>query len=259
MPLYFNKKIVYIHIPKTRWGSSIEQFLKVNDGVDKINCDNLFGVDQNLINDHSLQHCSYSEIVNIVNKLNTINLDECTIFTVVRNPYDRLVSEYFYLLTAHQMDYFFVNDKKQDFNLFVNTILFDMDCETRTTEINKFHRLNQYNQINQINKINKINKINDMIKRKKYEVHSLSKNNYDQHFEKQISFISGAEHSIHIMKYETLDEDFKQLFNKPLNFKSNVSKNKLAYSEMYSAELQLKVYNYYIEDFQKFGYSYEIK
>ena len=48
------------------------------------------------LNKHTLQHCTYEELVQYGDCLN-ININNYKIITIVRNPYDRIVSELFYL------------------------------------------------------------------------------------------------------------------------------------------------------------------
>jgi hypothetical protein len=84
MPI-FNQDITFIHIPKCG-GSSIENFL-TEKGF-KIS---LYRKDLSiLINGHTPQHCTFSEI-------EKLGLLTEKIFTVVRPDLDRVVSEFFYI------------------------------------------------------------------------------------------------------------------------------------------------------------------
>jgi len=84
MPLFVKNKIVFIHIPKTA-GSSIEQIYR--DLEDDI----LFFSSTDFINGHSPQHSTYLEL----KKWNMIPSD-FRIISVIRNPYERFISEFNY-------------------------------------------------------------------------------------------------------------------------------------------------------------------
>ena len=101
MPYFKNAHLLFIHIPKTG-GSNIENFfmnyLKQNPTINQLLSNNL-----NLkINNHSLQHMTYQEIYNNKDFFN-INFDsKIKILTVVRNPYNRIISDLFYLKIANK-------------------------------------------------------------------------------------------------------------------------------------------------------------
>ena len=85
-----NKKIIFIHIPKTA-GTSIIKYCQNNfsiyDGWDiKVKLLEKFNTDSSYINTHDFTK------TNDIEKLSSYNK-----FTVVRNPYDRMVSWYFYI------------------------------------------------------------------------------------------------------------------------------------------------------------------
>lgn len=96
MPYFENAHLLFIHIPKTG-GSNIENFfmnyLKQIPTINQLLSNNL-----NIkINNHSLQHMTYQEIYNNNDYFN-INFDsKIKILTVVRNPYNRIISDLFYL------------------------------------------------------------------------------------------------------------------------------------------------------------------
>lgn len=88
MPISHEKKIVFIHIPKTG-GSSIEKFLKIyghnNMGSNKI-------YDPLIMFGKGSQHYSYEKILENSEK----DVSEYFSFCFVRNPWDRIVSEFFW-------------------------------------------------------------------------------------------------------------------------------------------------------------------
>jgi hypothetical protein len=98
MPFFKNQKLFFIHIPKTG-GTSVENYLYKKYNYKK-NINTLFTtINQKSsvkINKHSLQHMTYQEIIDS-DVLEDYNLNDITFFSIVRNPYDRIVSELFYI------------------------------------------------------------------------------------------------------------------------------------------------------------------
>lgn len=96
MPYFYNDKIVnilFIHIPKTG-GTSVETYLSKKYNIE-LNEKSLFIYKKHFMN-ASYQHQLYINIKNNKDFFN-INFNEIFIFTVVRNPYDRIVSDLFFL------------------------------------------------------------------------------------------------------------------------------------------------------------------
>ena len=105
MPYYPDKNILFIHIPKT--GGSI-----IEDEILKHTTQTLFsffavGQHDNALplgndilpppfNKISLQHQYYSTLYKYREKLN-INFDNIKVFCCIRNPYDRVISDLFFL------------------------------------------------------------------------------------------------------------------------------------------------------------------
>src|SRR5258706_6010501 len=93
MPHFLEFAILFIHIPKTG-GSSINKYyfnlIGITDLYSITSADPyLFGNSPVLT--HSLQHSTFQEIISLrdINKIQTI-------FTIVRNPFDRLVSAFLF-------------------------------------------------------------------------------------------------------------------------------------------------------------------
>ena len=98
MPYFKEFNILFIHIPKTG-GSNIENFF-LNYSKNKPTINHLLSNNLNIrINNHSLQHMTYQEYFNNKDYFN-IDTDSLKIITVVRNPYDRIISDLFYLKFA---------------------------------------------------------------------------------------------------------------------------------------------------------------
>ena len=98
MPFFKNHNLLFIHIPKTG-GSNIENFLftvlKEKPNLSHLLSNNL----EIRVNNHSLQHMTYMELYQNREYFD-INFDKIKIITVVRNPYDRIMSDLFFYKIA---------------------------------------------------------------------------------------------------------------------------------------------------------------
>ena len=92
MPYFKNENILLIHIPKTG-GSSVEKYFCDKYNIN-LTIDNLYSNSDLRLNNHSLQHSTYSEIKSYL--FFNINFNNIKIITVVRNPYDRIISDLFF-------------------------------------------------------------------------------------------------------------------------------------------------------------------
>ena len=93
MPYYKEKKLLFIHIPKTG-GTTIEDSIKENTPQ------TIYSSRSNSLldfpyNQKALQHQFYTTIYKFRDKLD-VNFDNIKIFSVVRNPYDRIISDLFW-------------------------------------------------------------------------------------------------------------------------------------------------------------------
>jgi len=103
MPYYKNDDInlLFIHIPKTG-GTSLELYFKEKFSIPMNNdCLYKFIEDEQLLNynmviNSSLQHLTYNQIVKY-NKEFNIDFNNLKIITIVRNPYERIISDLFFL------------------------------------------------------------------------------------------------------------------------------------------------------------------
>jgi hypothetical protein len=129
MPYFKNDNVnlLHIHIPKTG-GTSVQTYFS---SIYKIPLNNksLFffindneKIKHNLQIDSSLQHISYVTMVKYKDYFN-INFENIQMITVVRNPYDRIVSALFFIKRIH------TNSTKEDvfreINLFLSSKLVD--------------------------------------------------------------------------------------------------------------------------------------
>tara|TARA_Y100000992_G_C21272515_1_gene497765 strand:+ start:2211 stop:2912 length:702 start_codon:yes stop_codon:yes gene_type:complete len=89
MPISDKLKIIFIHIPKTG-GGTIEKSLGIfgedNNGSHKLNYEILYGKENNRF----LQHLTLLEI----NKIKDKEINNYKKISFVRNPYDKILSEY---------------------------------------------------------------------------------------------------------------------------------------------------------------------
>ena len=194
MPYYKQKNLLFIHIPKT-CGTIIE------DQIKNIYKQSLYsGYSNSLLNSPynkmSLQHQFYTTIYKFKDKLN-INFDNIKIFSIVRNPYDRTISDLFWFklikkdFTAEQVyntiknnyldrddldnhnkpQYKFITDEKSE--LIKNIKIFKTETLNKlNNELNKFLGFNINIKQNDVNKDysrylneNSISLINDFYKK----------------------------------------------------------------------------------------------
>lgn len=111
MPISREKKIIFVHIPKTA-GSSIEKALQIygidNRGSNTYSSQILFGQYRCQDKIYFAQHLYAKEIKK---EVGGNFYDNCFSFTFVRNPYERIVSEYIYTKLHTKMNFAqFVHD-----------------------------------------------------------------------------------------------------------------------------------------------------
>ena len=101
---YFNKErinVLFIHIPKTG-GTSLECYFSDKCNI-PLNSESLYGyleektkLENNIFINSSLQHITYQEIIKY-NQFFNINFNNIQLITIVRNPYERIISDLFFL------------------------------------------------------------------------------------------------------------------------------------------------------------------
>lgn len=96
-----NVNILLIHIPKTG-GTSLELYFSYKYNI-PLNNESLFNFldktikkDNNIVINSSLQHVTYQTMLQY-NYFFKINFDNIKIITIVRNPYERIISDLFFL------------------------------------------------------------------------------------------------------------------------------------------------------------------
>lgn len=97
MPYYKDINLLFIHIPKTG-GTSLEVYLNNNSNqtLYSICTDNNILFENYNIRTVSLQHLTYKEIYDYKEMLNVDFNEHLKIITIVRDPYDRIVSGLFF-------------------------------------------------------------------------------------------------------------------------------------------------------------------
>lgn len=93
MPYYKEKKLLFLHIPKTG-GQVIEKEIG-KQCVQTLHSDYINSLLDEPYNKKSLQHQYYTTLYKYQNRLD-ISFDNIKIFSVVRNPYDRIISDLFH-------------------------------------------------------------------------------------------------------------------------------------------------------------------
>lgn len=215
MPICHDKKLIFIHIPKTG-GTSIEKAL----GVQQL--DNLFsfkrcsemlphvvemfsGSEKNRVYATTPQHLSASQLKIILGK----TFDEYQKFAIVRNPYDRIVSEYHY------------------------------------TQTNPNQRLAQFKRINFKTFVRKVFNLPEMVR------HSL----FDSHLNSQHSFLHdslGFSLVENVFNFETLNEVSNWLNLSLPHERKSVRKH---WEEYIDDESKRIINDVYSIDFETFKYN----
>ena len=188
------KKTIFIHIPKTA-GSSIETYCQCNFGVHTI-----WGKRHKNIEEYKK---------NFFKEYNSYRK-----FTVVRNPYDRIISWYFFL--------------KQ-------TIDIELDIKKKIKMENDF-----------------VNTVEDWIKDpygNKFTCKRVKKKHYI--LDTQCSFI---DETVDILKFENLNKELNKFFNKEIKLPTINKSNHKHYLKYYNQETLDIVYERYKEDFERLNY-----
>ena len=159
MQYYKEKNLLFIHIPKT--GGTV-----IEDEIKKKYKQTLYsGYINNILespfNKFSLQHQFYTTIYKYQNKLD-VNFNNIKIFTVVRNPYDRIISDLFWWKRKKKYPEFKINynDTEEIYNFIKNNYLNRDDLDNHNQPQYKFITDENLNLISNI-KILKCETLND--------------------------------------------------------------------------------------------------
>ena len=212
MPISYTYKTVFIHIPKCA-GTTIEKMLGTCTPMEYYDFKSRLAGDQK----KTPQHFTYLELKNDAD----INWENFYIFSVVRNPYSRFVSEYKYrkdLFTLtkrpeHDPSTFesFIEQLNMDVNERIK--IFDGHLETQSSYL-------------------------------KNESGAIASNIQIYNFENMIPC------------WEMLEEKTKVEYKNSIWSKK--SSDITPYQDFYTENTKTAIYNFYKEDFDNFGYNSEL-
>lgn len=211
MPICFERKIVFVHVPKTG-GTSINSYFNFKEKLK-----NFYGVvNQSL----ELSHFSLDEIAE------HLNLNSFFKFSFVRNPWDRLVSKYFF----YKIGYRKKNEKS--LSIFDNVESFD----DYVFEIFKNFKNIQNN----------------------YPSHYLC-----NHFKTQSSFVISKNYKLDFLgNFENFNFDLKKI-GSIFNIKKDIPclnfTNHKNYQFYYNKKTKKIVEELYGEDIKNFNYKFDKK
>jgi REP element-mobilizing transposase RayT len=213
MPIHYQKKIIFIHIPKTG-GTSISKMLFGNTHYSH---QHLLGPVINVKGKpRRASHCTFEEIQSILQ----FNIEEFDKITCVRNPYDRIKSEYYFLKKNNVIHPALGDVKKLTFKDF----LIKLEKEFETLE------------------------------KKCYNIWS---EDYFIHFLPQIEFLRVGKEIIDtkIFRFEKFEE-VEKYFNNKVHLNYNPLNRIKDYKKEYDEEMVEIVQKLYKEDLEYFGYEF---
>ena len=236
------EQIYFIHIPKTA-GTSMEHIFYEKKGCigscffNKLHKKDI--LNNTMYNNVSLWHIPLQYF-----KQSFINniISNYTIFTIVRNPYERIISDFKFWIQFY--------DARQNIR--------------RKLKHNEKYLLNQIEKIYDNNFVMDANNLNQFI-------NSILKNNkymtqLDGHHIPMYYYLTNNDNNImsnvHILKHENLNDDFNDFIRKnnlqiPSNvardYKTNVSKNTLSVQNINDKNVKL-INKIYKKDFALFNY-----
>lgn len=172
MPINRKFKTIFVHIPKTG-GTSIEKILdmsrrnnfystnrKFDENTKNLIFDNFSEEEKLICSAKNMQHFTFLELKKLIDPN---FFDSAFKFSIVRNPYARLVSEYFFALKVAQYNHLLnsIREESPSFDLFVKVQLnlprlerirkFDAHLETQCSFL-----LDENNTLNSFDKIYKL-------------------------------------------------------------------------------------------------------
>jgi len=244
------KNILILHIPKTG-GNSLQNYFSKLEGF------NSYSIG------HDIKNCKNGGDIKLfvngkcVTKSKIDNLNNFFKITIIRNPYDRIVSQYKFNVTTVKKNLKMFELAKKNYNKTLNKIdfkfrkkifceIFD-DWQTDDNKINSKTLQNKKFYIDQLNELEDLGFKNWI---KKYgKIH-----NY-----KYKKYVDKADF---VIKIENIIEDLKKL-KEILNIKSDLefphlikSDRKSNYGEYYDKETKEFVYDLYKQDIDNYDYKF---
>ena len=226
MPISHSAKIIFVHIPKTG-GGTIEKTLgiygKDNNGNLSPDHSLLYGKYENKF----LQHLTISEI----RKLNINEFEKYRKISFVRNPYDRIISEYLWRIQVY-------GKRKLEFKEYILE-----EVVPRKNNIQKYVK-NFYKDESFVPFL-------------------------DVHYANQVDYLTLDKKLAmdHIGKFENFETDFKRIFKQKI-VKTKVHKTKINYTYYFikkilpkflTNKMYRKYYDYETEEIIRREYSEDLK
>lgn len=248
MPVNYKNKIIFVHIPKCG-GTSVEVFFNMR------NKESLYSTDENVINNvkYSLQHLT----PNLIKELIPDIYDDYTKFTIIRNPYERVLSEYVW-----QNIYFPIeNQDLSDFNWEIYLQLNDdlikvgVDNESKAKEhwTTRGKKEGRKCSMPKILSVNHFTEWLNIYYSKIDTDHKLPQIDYVYDKKSKKVLVEN------ILRLENIEEDFGN-FLKKINYRGENKIEKLnktnsdKYNDFLTQENKDIIYNIYEEDFNYFNY-----
>tara|TARA_Y100001972_G_scaffold124261_1_gene173058 strand:- start:1739 stop:2377 length:639 start_codon:yes stop_codon:yes gene_type:complete len=210
MPICDKNKLIFIHIPKTGGTSISRMIFDLERSPNQILLRDVIKI-QNYYRRSS--HCTSEE----VKVLYPERYEKYFKITCVRNPYDRMASEYFHLKRKSPYHPILGNVGTMSFNHFVENIQ------------QNFQHLLDFNKS--------------------------PREDYNIHFLPQVNFlkIDGKIDDFKIFRFEKFYE-VEKYFSKKIHLNKNTLKNNKEYRNMYDQKSKAIISNLYREDFEFLNY-----
>lgn len=216
----------FIHIPKNA-GSSIKASHIVNDFGIKIKLDNI--IDKELCNltlgkfgfQYDSNHCRYKDI--------TDKERELKIFSIVRNPWEREVSKYFYLKRFEDLS-------PEDYKGPRKRLVKKYSKKGEGFSFNSYLRM--YDEFKNIPFM---------------WLHA------SESFYNQLEYVTDDAGAIRcdILRHESVDSELELYFNGKAEIEKINSSDKHDYKGYYNNKLMHKVYDMYRDDIETFGFDFD--
>jgi hypothetical protein len=253
MPYFKNKNvnILFIHIPKTG-GTSLENYFEKNFEI-KLNKESLYTINpEDFFNGISYQHQVY-KIIKTYPQTFIVDYEDITIISIVRNPYNRIVSDLFY---SNLIQEYFTSSE-------VYSVMKKYLEEANDIKYDN-HRIPQYlfltdenDNILQNIKILKTETLNDDMK-------SLGYNNFTQH--NQVSWVKNKNYYSYLnvesvkLINNFYDKDFDYFNYKKISTDNEIELNQIILNEeiIQSKKTIKKYLNNYFDSIHKYIDSNEL-